>query len=313
MDLAVTPALSPSPKENTVTTTVVAVLGTGIMGAGMARSMRRAGLEVRAWNRTRSKAEPLAQEGVTVMRTAAEAVAGADVIVTMLTDGPAVEAAMNQARTALVAGQVWLQTSTVGISAIPPLVAFAADHGLELIDAPVLGTRQPAETGRLLVFGAGSEQARSLAAPVLEAISERTVWLGSDAAVATATRLKLVVNSWVLATVTGTAEAIALAEGLGLDGRLFTEVIAGGGLDSPYLQAKANVIFGGEFPPDFMLATAAKDARLIVDGATTAGVRLDMAAAVAARFQRAVEEGHGDKDMAATYLASFSHPRKATE
>ena len=283
---------------------VVAVLGTGTMGAGMARSLRRAGLEVRVWNRTSERAEPLAQSGAVVAATPAEAVRGADVIITMLTDGPAVLAALNAARAGLSDGQVWLQTSTVGVSAAEELAAFASANALDLVDAPVLGTRQPAEAGQLLVFAAGSDRARELGAAALDAVAARTIWLDTDPAGATATRLKLVVNSWVLATVTAAAEAISLAEGLGLDKAIFSSTIAGGGLDSPYLQAKAAAILSGDFSPNFGLATAAKDAQLILHDADTAGVRLDMLAAVSERFQRAIKEGHGDKDLSATYLVS---------
>ncbi|MBC3844262.1 NAD(P)-dependent oxidoreductase [Streptacidiphilus sp. 4-A2] len=287
-----------------VSAPVVAVLGTGIMGAGMARSLRRAGLEVRVWNRSQDKAAALAESGATVAATPAEAVGGADVIITMLTDGPAVLAALTAAAGGLTDGQVWLQTSTVGVAAATELAAFAGANGLDLVDAPVLGTRQPAETGQLLVFAAGSDRAREKAAEVLDAVAARTVWLDQDPASAAATRLKLVVNSWVLATVTAAAEAISLAEGLGLDKRIFADTIAGGGLDSPYLQAKAGAIANGDFSPNFGLATAAKDARLILGDAEQAGVRMDMLAAVAERFQRAIKEGHGDKDMAATYLVA---------
>ena len=282
---------------------VVAVLGTGIMGAGMARSLRRAGLEVRVWNRTQARAEPLAASGATVAADPAAAVRGADVVITMLTDGPAVLAAMTEAEPGLTEGQVWLQSSTVGVEAATEVAAFARAHGLDLVDAPVSGTRQPAEAGQLLVFAAGSDRARERAAAVLEAVSVRTVWLGTDPAAATATRLKLVVNSWVLATATAAAETVALAEGLGLDPGLFARTIAGGGLDSGYLQAKTAAILSGDFSPNFGLANAAKDARLILEEAQAAGVRLDLTTAVSERFQRAIEAGHGDQDMVATYLA----------
>jgi len=283
---------------------VVAVLGTGIMGSGMAGSLRRAGLEVRVWNRTPARAEPLAASGATIAADPAEAVRGADVLITMLTDGPAVLSAVRAAEPGLTAGQVWLQTSTVGVDAAVELASFAGAHGLDLVDAPVSGTRQPAETGQLLVLAAGSDRARERAAAVLEAIAARTVWLGTDPASATATRLKLVVNSWVLATATAAAEAISLAEGLGLEPDLFTRTIAGGGLDSPYLQTKAAAILSGDFSPNFGLATAAKDAQLILRDASAVGVRLDMLAAISERFQRAIEAGHGDKDMTATYLVA---------
>lgn len=125
----------------------VAVLGTGIMGAAMARNLARAGLDVRAWNRTRARAEPLAADGVRVAGTPAEAVDGAEVVLTMLLDGDAVLDAIRQAADALPAGALWLQTSTVGVESLPSLARFADEHRLRFVDAPVLGTKAPAEKG----------------------------------------------------------------------------------------------------------------------------------------------------------------------
>ena len=280
----------------------VAVLGTGIMGAGMARSLRRAGLEVRVWNRTTERARPLAEAGARVEAEAADAVRGAHVVLTMLADAGAVRAAMDAAAAGLTEGQIWLQTSTVGLEPIPGLAAFAAERGLHFVDAPVSGTRQPAENGQLLVLAAGPREVREPLAPVLEAVSAKTTWLGEDAAAGTATRLKLVVNSWVLATTTGAAEAIALSEALGLDPDLFARTLAGGILDSRFLQMKAAAITARDFAPNFSAEMAAKDARLIVRAGADAGVELPMAAAIAERLGQAVANGHGEKDMAATYL-----------
>src|SRR3954452_7735146 len=131
--------------------TVVAVLGTGIMGAPMARNLQRAGLEVRAWNRSRDKAEPLAQDGVAVHDEAAEAVGGADVVLTMLADGDVVRSVMTDEGVleAMDDGAVWLQMSTVGVEAADDLGRLAADRGVAYVDAPVSGTKQPAEQGKL--------------------------------------------------------------------------------------------------------------------------------------------------------------------
>ena len=281
---------------------VVAVLGTGIMGAGMARSLLRAGLEVRAWNRTIARAQPLAESGARVEADAVDAVRGADVVLTMLADETAVRGAMDAAAPGLSAGQIWLQTSTVGIEPIGTLAEFAAKHGLRFVDAPVSGTRQPAETGNLLVLAAGAPDVRAPLAPVLDAISAKTIWLGDDAAQGTATRLKLVINSLVLAATEAAAEAVSLSEALGLDPTLFTRTIAGGLLDSAFLQMKAGAITKGDFTANFSAEMAAKDGRLIVQAGRDAGVDLPMAAAIAERMARTVEAGHGDKDMAATYL-----------
>ncbi|MGK5728508.1 NAD(P)-dependent oxidoreductase [Streptomyces sp. URMC 124] len=284
----------------------VAVLGTGIMGAAMARNLARAGLAVTAWNRSRDKAEPLAADGVRIAGTPAEAVAAADVVLTVLYDGPATLAAMGAAAPGLRPGTLWVQSGTVGLEGFEDLAALADEHGLVLVDAPVLGTRQPAEEGKLTVLAAGPQDVREALEPVFAAVGSRTVWLDGAAASGTATRLKLVINSWVLAVTHGTAEALALAKGLGVDPSGFLDAVAGGPLDMGYLHAKAGLILGGGLtPPSFATATAEKDARLIVAAGERAGVRMDVAAAGAERFHRAVEAGHGDEDMAASYYASF--------
>ncbi|KOV93016.1 NAD(P)-dependent oxidoreductase [Streptomyces sp. NRRL B-3648] len=284
----------------------VSVLGTGIMGAAMARNLVRAGHTVRAWNRTRAKAEPLAADGAYIAGTPAEAVEGADVVLTMLYDGPATLDVLREAAPALRSGTAWVQSTTAGLDAIGDLAAFARDHGLVFFDAPVLGTRQPAEAGELLVLAAGPSGHRAAVAPVFDAVGARTVWTGEDGAAGTATRLKLVANSWVLAATAATGEVLALAQALGVDPQGFFDAIAGGPLDMGYLHAKSRLILDEQLtPPQFAVATAVKDARLIVRAGEAHGVRLDVAAASAARLERAAAQGHADEDMAAAYFASF--------
>jgi len=284
----------------------VSVLGTGIMGAAMARNLARAGLTVRAWNRSRDKAEPLAADGVRIADGPEEAVRDADVVLTMLHDGPAALDVMRRAAPGLRAGAAWVQSTTAGLDAVEYLAAFAREHGLVFFDAPVLGTRQPAEAGQLLVLAAGPADARDTVAPVFDAVGSRTVWTGEDGAAGSATRLKLVANSWVLAATNAVGEVLALAQALGVDPDGFFDAIAGGPLDMGYLRAKAGLIRDGALtPPQFAVTTAAKDARLIVEAGERNGVRLDVAAASAERLERAAAQGHGDEDMAAAYFASF--------
>ncbi|MFF1837891.1 NAD(P)-dependent oxidoreductase [Streptomyces sp. NPDC058231] len=285
----------------------VAVLGTGIMGSGMARSLLRAGLDVRAWNRTQAKAAPLAADGATVTETAEEAVSGADVIVTMLNDGLAVAAALTAAASGVHRGQVLLQSSTVGLQATNELAQRAADLGLVYLDAPVSGTRQPAEQGKLTVFVSGPSAARPSVGPVLDAIGQRTVWVGE--APGAASRLKLVVNTWVINMVSSVAECLNLAEGLGIDPQSFLDAMKGGPLDSAYLQGKSAAVLSGDLTADFALSTALKDTRLILDAAGQSGVMLDLVAASAARFARAEAAGHGAEDMIATYYAGLPAER----
>jgi 3-hydroxyisobutyrate dehydrogenase len=226
----------------------------------------------------------------------------ADVIVTMLADAEVVEDAVNQAAPGLRAGQVWAQTSTVGVAGVDRLAKVTGQHELTFVDAPVLGTRKPAEDGALIVFAAGPGQARDRVEPVFGAIGSKTVWLGEAGA---ASRLKLVVNSWVLAVDTVAGEAVALARGLGADPGQFLRAVSGGPLDCAYLHTKAAAILKDDFTPSFTVSLAAKDAGLVVEAGQAGGLHLDVAEAVARKLRRAADLGHADEDMAAAYFACF--------
>ncbi|MFC4942008.1 NAD(P)-dependent oxidoreductase [Pseudonocardia sp. GCM10023141] len=287
----------------------VALLGTGIMGTGMGHNILAAGLPLRVWNRSADKARPLAAAGAVLAADPADAVRGADVVVTMLGDGTHVADVMAQAADGLAAGQVWAQMTTAGIDQ-GDLLALAAQHGLQFIDAPVSGTRQPAESGQLLVLAAGTPAALAVAQPVFDAVGRATNWVAESADGLAASRLKLVMNSWVLALTAGGAEALALAKGLGVDPKAFLDAVAGGPLDSGYLQVKAAAMLAEDWTPNFSVSNAAKDGDLIVAAGKASGVLLDVAAAAAARNHRAAAAGHGEYDMAATYLASFDHAKE---
>ncbi|MGY0491851.1 NAD(P)-dependent oxidoreductase [Streptomyces sp. WG-D5] len=281
---------------------VVAVLGTGTMGAPMARNLARAGFTVRAWNRTRAKAEPLAADGVAVADSAADAVRDADVVLTVLTDGPRTLEVIQEAT--VKPGTVWVQSGTVG-EGIDELAEYAARAGLLLVDAPVQGTRQPAEQGKLIVLAAGPETVRETVQPLFDAVGSRTVWVG-DGTPGTASRLKLALNSWVIALTTGVGEALALAQGLGVDPGDVVDVVTGGPLDNAYFQNKSAAVREADYTPSFSVDNAAKDAGLVLAAAERAGIRMDAVAASRERFRRASEQGHGAQDMAATYFASFT-------
>jgi len=279
-------------------TPTVALLGTGTMGAPMARNLAKAGLPVRVWNRTRDRAEPLA-DVATVADTVAEAVEGADVVMTMLWDADAVVGAMEQARGHLADGVVWLQQSTVGLEAADRLAALAEDVGVTYVDAPVLGTKKPAEDGALVVLASGPEQVKQTLAPVFDAIAGRTLWVGEAGA---GQRLKLVANAWVATVLEGIADSLTLARDLGLDPALFLEAVKGGAMDAPYVQLKGANMLAGSFDPAFSLAGALKDVDLIVEAAGAVGTDLGLIPGVREHLARAVDAGHGDLDMAATYL-----------
>jgi 3-hydroxyisobutyrate dehydrogenase len=176
----------------------VAFLGTGIMGAPMARNLLKAGFQVRVWNRTPDKARVLAAEGADLAETPADAVREAAFVITMLTDAGAVLAVMGQAAESVPDGAVWLQTSMVG-TGVERVAGFAEDHGITFVDCPVIGTRETAKTGRLVVLASGPGDALDRAQPIFDAIGCKTVRLEPEAG--RASRMKLVATAWTVGIV----------------------------------------------------------------------------------------------------------------
>ena len=239
-------AASPPPSLATV-----AVLGTGTMGAPMARNLARAGLSVTAWNRTPAKAQALEGEGVRAAPTPAAAAAGAGVLLTMLADGAAIEGALAGADGALQTladDAVWLQMSTVGVAGARRLAALAAERGVALVDAPVLGSREPAEAGELVVLASGPDAARARCEAVLAPLARRTLWLGEAGA---GSALKVVVNAWLMSTTAALAETIALAETLGVDPASFLDVTDNGAIGALYTELNGTAMVERAFPQRF--------------------------------------------------------------
>jgi 3-hydroxyisobutyrate dehydrogenase len=286
-------------------TTTVGFLGTGIMGAPMARNCATAGLNVRAWNRTPEKARALADAGVTPVDSPAEAARGADIVVTMLTDGTAVEAVMagdDGALAAMDADAVWLQMSTVGIAATERLAGLARGRGIAYVDAPVVGTRQPADAGELLVLASGPEEVRDRAARVFDAVGRATRWVGTEPG--PASRLKLVFNGWLVSLIESLSETLAFSRAMGIPPEQFLEAIDGSPMNVPYAQTKGSAMAKMDFSEvAFPLRLAHKDARLVLEAAETEGLELPLMRTAEAQFARAEQEGHGDEDLAAVHYA----------
>lgn len=281
----------------------VALLGTGTMGTGMAHSMLRHNLALTVWNRNRAKAEPLAEHGATVADTVEDAVRGADVILTMLFDADAVASVLDSpVRSGLLDNAVWLQTTTVGIDGTERLAALAGNSQVLFVDAPVLGTRQPAEEGKLQLFWAGPPAARTTAQPVLDAIASRVVEVADHPGPASA--LKLVCNAWLATLTAAVAQSVAMARALRLDPQLFLDAIGAGPLTSPYGLAKgAEMISGSYDDAAFALDNVRKDVHLIRETMATVGVDLTLIDAVTQEYDEASARGYGEADIAAIISA----------
>jgi 3-hydroxyisobutyrate dehydrogenase len=288
----------------------IAVLGTGRMGAPIAHNLLRAGFAVTVWNRTPRRAQELVDAGARLADSPADAARSAEVLLTMLTDGQAVDDAMTGPEGALSGvrpGCVWIQMATVGEDWTERLAAHAWDYGLEFVDAPVSGSDGPARDRQLVVLASGRDEVRERVQPCFDAIGRRTLWVGPAGS---GTQLKLVLNNWLASITEAMAETLALTGALGLDQPLFLEAIAGGPLDVPYAATKGRAMLAGEFTPGFALHLALKDARLALDAGRDHGLDLPLTDALARRWELAMP-AHADDDLAAV-IDEATAPAPAT-
>jgi 3-hydroxyisobutyrate dehydrogenase len=272
------------------------VLGIGAMGHAMATSMLRAGIPTIVWNRRPAATRDLAGLGAEAAETAAEAARRATIVVTMVTDTDAVfSIARDQGMLAALApGAIWVQMSTIGVAGIERVAAMvqAERPDVTLLDAPVSGSKDPAEQGQLTIFASGPEEARPRVAPLFDALGQRTIWVG---AVGAGSRLKLVNNTLVAFAAEAVATSVALAGRVGVETETVIEAVGGGPLVSPWQAAKLDRIAKGEFSAQFALSLALKDVRLALQAA--GDHRFPALACLADEWQQAVDQGLGDQDL----------------
>jgi 3-hydroxyisobutyrate dehydrogenase len=262
----------------------------------MAGSAARAGIPVVVWNRDPDVAGNLADQGVEVAHSVAEAVGEAHVIITMVTDANAVSSIVAEHRLLadLRSGAVWAQMSTIGVDATERISSIAKDRRPDVyfVDAPVSGSRVPAEQGALLIFASGPEEARPRVTPVFDALGQRTMWLGPAG---NGSRMKLVNNTLLAFTAEGVANSFALAHRLGLETTSVIEAFDGGPLVSPWESAKFRRIAQGEFSAEFALTLALKDVHLALDEGGSDHFKVF--AALAEEWTEVVDRGLGGEDV----------------
>jgi len=280
----------------------VAVLGTGIMGSAMARNLVGAGLNTTVWDRSPSATEPLAEAGAQVAASPREAVRDARVVITMLPTPDVVNSVIfgEGVAEAFAEGAVWAQMGTIGVTATTELAGRLSTvrPGVMFVDAPVSGSKGPAEAGQLLILASGPPAAEPVSRPVFSVIGRKTVWLGQAGR---GSRLKLVVNAYMAILIEGVAEALALAARLDIETETVAEAIEGGPLDAPIADAKLHQMERGDFAPEFPLEWALKDVDLAIGAA--GGAALPLLTALSGQWHAAVNAGHGREDVSAARLA----------
>jgi 3-hydroxyisobutyrate dehydrogenase len=280
----------------------IAILGLGGMGHGMAASALRAGIPTIVWNRSPRPTNDLASLGAEVAGTAADAARRAAIVVTMVTDADAVASiAVDQGvLAALRSGAIWAQMSTIGVAGTGRIAALVAGQrpDVTFLDAPVAGSRGPAEAGQLLVLASGPEEARPRVTPLFDAIGQRTVWVGPAGY---GSRLKLVNNILLAFIAEGLAESVALAHSVGLDTATVVDALHDSALASPWIAAKLRRMAKDDYTPEFPLSLALKDVRLALDEVEID--RFAVGGCLAAQWQRAADGGLAAQDVTAVTRA----------
>jgi len=286
----------------------VAVIGAGIMGAAMTRNLVAAGLTTRVWDRSPSATGPLADAGAVVAGSAREAVRDAGVVITMLPTADVVESVIfdGGAADAFADGCVWAQMGTIGVEATRRIAdRLAAQRpGVMFVDAPVSGSKGPAEQGQLLILASGPAAATDVVRPVFDVIGRKTVWLGEAGQ---GSLVKLVVNAYMSILIEGVAETLELADRLGIGHQQLAEVIEGGPLDAPIADAKLHKIDRQDYAAEFPLEWALKDVDLAISAA--GGQAPPLLAALSGQWHAAVAAGYGRQDISAARLALGSPSR----
>jgi len=286
----------------------VAVIGAGIMGSAMTRTLVAAGLITRVWDRSPSATAPLAEAGAVVAASARDAVRDTGVVITMLPTADAVESVIfdGGAAGAFARGCVWAQMGTIGIEAtlrIRDRLA-AQRPGVIFVDAPVSGSKGPAEHGQLLILASGPAAAADTVRPVFGILGRKTVWLGEAGQ---GSLVKVIVNAYMSILIEGVAETMELADRLGIGHQQLAEVIEGGPLDAPIADAKLHKMDRGDYAAEFPLEWALKDVDLAIGAA--GGEAPPLLAALSGQWHAAVAAGHGRQDISAARLALASPSR----
>ena len=281
----------------------IAVLGTGIMGSAMARNLVAAGLRTTVWDRSPSAMALLADAGAQTAGSPEDAIRSARIVITMLPTAEVVNSVIfdGGVAEALANGAVWAQMGTIGVTATTEMARRLGKlrPDVMFVDAPVSGSKGPAASGQLLILASGPPRAEPIVRPAFAAIGRKTVWLGEAGQ---GSKMKVVVNAYMAVLIEGVAEALEMANRLGLDASKLDEVIEGGPLDAPIADAKLHKMERGDFAVEFPMKWALKDVDLALAAAGDHAPP-PLLAALSRQWHAAVEAGLGKEDVSAARLA----------
>jgi 3-hydroxyisobutyrate dehydrogenase len=264
-------------------------IGTGIMGAPMARRLIGGGNRVRVFNRSAEKTRALAADGAIVAADAAACAAGAEMVFIMVPDTPDVEATIAKIEAVLKAGQIVVDMSTVAPAAERAISARLKAKGVEYLDAPVSGGDVGARDGTLAIMVGGDAAAFERVRPLFELMGKRITHMGASGA---GQMTKLANQIAVALALEAAAEAIKLAQGGGLDPSRVVEAIGAGAAGSWQLSNLGPKIIAGDYRPGFFVKLIRKDLRLVAEAARESGLALPGLALMTSMFNTAAALGH---------------------
>jgi len=277
----------------------VGFIGLGVIGMPMAERLREQGLPLVVWNRTSEKTELLIRRGAARAATLRELATRADIVITMVTDGAALEAVTlgtDGLAAALVPGKVHCDMSTIDPGASRRLAAHYAGRGVHFLHAPVLGSKRAAETGTLMIFAGGPREGYESCAPVFAALGQRS-WHWPSAP--TATCVKLACNLLIGGMMEAFAESLVFAAKAGVAPETMLEIIGTSALAAPMYQTKGETMVRHNFTPNFYLRHMLKDLSLVLDTAKQLGVQLPGTHAVRTVYAAAADQGLAEQDYSA--------------
>lgn len=285
----------------------VAVLGLGAMGHAFAANLLKADFDVTVWNRSADKAEDLVEVGARLADSPADAVARAQAVILMLPDLAVTRDVLlgGGALAAMPASATLIQMGTLGVAETDRLIAETGDarDDVVFIDAPVSGTKAPAEQGKIAILASGDrERAGAVVEPIFDVLGKQTHWLGQAGQGA---RMKVVINAWLVSMMQAIAETAHLADTLGFEPEDIWQVLEGGPLATPYMKLKLDMIAGGDFDPQMAMQWGLKDAGLALEAGDDKA--LPSLAQIRNLWSDAVSAGYGEQDIAAihAYLEKY--------
>ena len=271
----------------------VAVIGAGALGQAITARLVETGHEVLIWDRHGDTAADAArQTGATAVESVRDAVAGAQAVLTVLTDGDVVADVITDHLDAFLDSAVWVQVSTVGPASARRLAQLADEHGVAFLDAPVSGSTQPARNGELVWLVSGQSDALDRVRPVLEHLGSDVQHVGEQQQ---GSAVKLAVNAWMTAATVAMSDVLGLCDDLGVEPDTFITAIQAGPLAMPYVLQKIEMMRAGTYPAGFATHLALKDLDLAAQSATPS----PLLTLLTQRLQSAIAAGHGDDDLAA--------------